>query len=185
MIVMIANLFACASSEMEDKDQKVQVSATIEYDSILAKKYGADDYGMKPYVIAFLERGEANGLTEQEAAELQQAHMENIGKMAEAGKLVLAGPFLDDGPLRGIYIFDVATVEEAEELVGQRGSSLRGDLRITAPVTFGHWHVAPALVDRCPAGIAGFSVCPQDASHFFCSQLIDKHTTRPRPLHRD
>lgn len=112
MIVMIANLFACASSEMEDKDQK----STIEYDSILAKKYGADDYGMKPYVIAFLERGEANGLTEQETAELQQAHMENIGKMAEAGKLVLAGPFLDDGPLRGIYIFDVATVEEAEEL---------------------------------------------------------------------
>jgi uncharacterized protein YciI len=116
MIVMIANLFACASSEMEDKDQKVQISSTIEYDSILAKKYGADDYGMKPYVIAFLERGEANGLTEQETAELQQAHMENIGKMAEAGKLVLAGPFLDDGPLRGIYIFDVATVEEAEEL---------------------------------------------------------------------
>ena len=116
MIVMIANLFACASSEMEDKDQKVQTSSTIEYDSILAKKYGADDYGMKTYVIAFLERGEANGLTEQEAAELQQAHMKNIGKMAEAGKLVLAGPFLDDGPLRGIYIFDVATVEEAEEL---------------------------------------------------------------------
>ena len=42
--------------------------------------------------------------------------MENIGKLAEAGKLVLAGPFFGDGDLRGIYIFDVRSVEEAEKL---------------------------------------------------------------------
>jgi hypothetical protein len=30
------------------------------------------------------------------------------------GKPVLVGPFADDGPLRGIYIFDVPTVAEAE-----------------------------------------------------------------------
>lgn len=137
MIVVIANLFACASSEMEDRDQKLQASATIEYDSILAKQYGADDYGMKPYVIAFLERGEANGLTEQEAAELQQAHMENIGKMAEAGKLVLAGPFLDDGPLRGIYIFDVATVEEAKELTNTDPAIQAGVLKMDLKPWYG------------------------------------------------
>ena len=137
MIVVIANPFACASSEMEDRDQKLQASATIEYDSILAKQYGADDYGMKPYVIAFLERGEANGLTEQEAAELQQAHMENIGKMAEAGKLVLAGPFLDDGPLRGIYIFDVATVEEAKELTNTDPAIQAGVLKMDLKPWYG------------------------------------------------
>jgi uncharacterized protein len=36
--------------------------------------------------------------------------------MAEEGKLILAGPFLDDGDIRGIYIFNVQTVEEAEAL---------------------------------------------------------------------
>jgi hypothetical protein len=36
--------------------------------------------------------------------------------MAEDGDLVLAGPFLDKGELRGIYIFDVPTVEEARQL---------------------------------------------------------------------
>ncbi len=34
--------------------------------------------------------------------------------MAEEGKLVLAGPFYGD--IRGIYIFDVDTIEEAKEL---------------------------------------------------------------------
>ena len=29
---------------------------------------------------------------------------------------MLAGPFLDTGDLRGIYIFDVKTIEEAEAL---------------------------------------------------------------------
>lgn len=42
--------------------------------------------------------------------------MANINRMAEEGKLVTAGPFMDDGELRGIYIFNVATVEEAKAL---------------------------------------------------------------------
>ena len=36
--------------------------------------------------------------------------------MAEAGQLVLAGPFMDTGEIRGIYIFNVRTIEEAELL---------------------------------------------------------------------
>ena len=43
--------------------------------------------------------------------------MKNIGRLADEGKLVLAGPFMDDQDWRGIYIFDVKTVEEAQKLV--------------------------------------------------------------------
>lgn len=42
--------------------------------------------------------------------------MENITRLANEGKLVLAGPFLDNGELRGIYIFNVKSVEEARQL---------------------------------------------------------------------
>ena len=35
---------------------------------------------------------------------------------AELKKLVVAGPFGDDGILRGIFIFKVGTIEEAREL---------------------------------------------------------------------
>jgi uncharacterized protein YciI len=87
-----------------------------EYDSALAAAVGADEYGMHPYVIAYLKKGPNRNQDSAAAAALQQAHLDNIMKMADEGKLVVAGPFLDDGDVRGIYIFDVATIAEAEAL---------------------------------------------------------------------
>ena len=87
-----------------------------EYDEALAKKVGADEYGMKKYVMAFLKRGPNRSQDEETAKKLQKAHLENIVRMAEEGKLVLAGPFLDDFEVRGIYVFNVETIEEAEAL---------------------------------------------------------------------
>jgi uncharacterized protein YciI len=83
------------------------------YDSLLAQQLGADDYGMRMYVMAFLKRGPTKIEDKAERARLQKAHMDNITRLAEEGKLVLAGPFGDTGTVRGIYIFDVQTVEEA------------------------------------------------------------------------
>ncbi len=42
--------------------------------------------------------------------------MANIRRLGEQGKLALAGPFLDDGSVRGIYVFNVETLEEARAL---------------------------------------------------------------------
>ena len=44
---------------------------------------------------------------------MQAAHLQNIERMAEEGKLVLAGPFLDGGALRGMYVFDTPSVDSA------------------------------------------------------------------------
>jgi uncharacterized protein YciI len=86
------------------------------YDADLAKKLGADDYGMKQYVMAFLKAG-PHRLTDSVArAKLQMAHLKNITRLAEEGKLVIAGPFMDDQPIKGIFIFNVTTVEEAKKL---------------------------------------------------------------------
>lgn len=87
------------------------------YDSVLAKRLNADEYGMKKYVVAFLKRGPNRNQDSAAAANLQRAHLENIGRMANEGTLVLAGPFLDNGEIRGIYVFNVETIEEARALI--------------------------------------------------------------------
>lgn len=42
--------------------------------------------------------------------------MKNIGRLADEGKLIVAGPFLDNQEIRGIYIFNVSSIEEAKAL---------------------------------------------------------------------
>jgi uncharacterized protein YciI len=86
------------------------------YDSALAKKVGADDYGMKQYVMAFLRKGPNKVIDSAKRSQLIQGHLKNIGRMAGEGKLVVAGPFLDNTDLAGVYIFNVTTIEEAKAL---------------------------------------------------------------------
>lgn len=93
-----------------------QESRTDVFNEKLAKELHADDYGMKKYVMAFLKKGPNRSLDSITRSKLQRAHLDNIIKLAEDGVLVLAGPFLDDTEIRGIYIFNVETVEEARKL---------------------------------------------------------------------
>lgn len=51
-----------------------------------------------------------------EVERLQEAHMANIRKLGESGKLVVAGPFTDGGQLRGVFVFKVGSLEEAKAL---------------------------------------------------------------------
>jgi len=98
------------------------------YDAALAAKLKADDEGMRTYVMAFLKAGPNRERPSDEAQKLQAAHRANIRRLAAEGKLVLAGPFADNGELRGIYIFDVATVAEAEALTRTDPAILAGQL---------------------------------------------------------
>ncbi|MCB0503120.1 MAG: hypothetical protein KDD32_10570 [Bacteroidetes bacterium] len=107
--------FTCLFLSCEEANNNTSEMNT-KYDKSLAQSVGADDYGMKKYVVAFLKAGPNRERSEEEAIALQKAHLDNIGRLAEEGKLVVAGPFLDEGELRGIYIFNVETMEEAKAL---------------------------------------------------------------------
>lgn len=89
------------------------------YDPELAAKLGADARGMKMYVLCILKTGPKDGeITGDARKEVFAGHFANITRLADEGKLVVAGPFgKNDKAYRGLYIFNVATVEEAEKLV--------------------------------------------------------------------
>lgn len=90
----------------------------IKYDETLAKSLHADEYGMKKYVFCLLKSGTNTTASKEESKKLFEGHMANIGKLAKEGKLSVAGPFMkNDRNYRGIYIFNVETIAEAEALV--------------------------------------------------------------------
>lgn len=113
------------------------------YDAGLAKKLGADEYGMKTYVMAFLKTG-PNRLKDSAAREeLQKAHLKNIMRLADEGKLIVAGPFLDNQDIRGIFIFNVSSVEEAQKLTETDPAVKAGSL----VMELHPWYGSAALVE--------------------------------------
>src|SRR3954462_13937784 len=94
-------------------------AAASNYDAALAKRLGADERGMKMYVLCILKSGPKDAeVAGEERKKIFAGHFANIGRLADEGKLAVAGPFgKNDKAYRGLYIFNVATIEEAEKLV--------------------------------------------------------------------
>lgn len=71
---------------------------------------------MKTYYMVFLKTGPNRTHDSLTTAKIQEAHLAHIDKLAQEGKLDIAGPFLDKGDLRGIFILNVPTLEEAKKI---------------------------------------------------------------------
>lgn len=98
------------------KASKAQSTSTA-YDSTLARKLNADEYGMKKYVMVFLKTGSATDVPKSKSDSAFAGHMQNINRLAESGKLVVAGPFFKNDKYRGIFILNADSIEEGKKLV--------------------------------------------------------------------
>lgn len=83
------------------------------------KKENEKKYEMKTYYLVFLKKGPNRNQDSVTVKKLQEGHMAHLNKMAESGKMDIAGPIAADTDLRGICIYNVATKEEAEKLVNE------------------------------------------------------------------
>lgn len=117
--------------------------ADTKYDAELAKRLGADERGMREYVMCFLKTGPLKVDDAAKRAELMKGHFGMINRLAEEGKLILAGPFSNGGDLRGIYLFDVKTIDEAQKLTETDPSIKEGYFK----VEFIKWYGSAALMD--------------------------------------
>src|SRR5690554_5200899 len=123
----------------------VQLSAQHEnssYDAALADSLGADNYGMKSYVLAILKTGEAKIDDKEKITELFRGHMDNINRLVEENKMVVAGPLgKNENSYRGIFILNVKTLKEATELV-ETDPAIKEDL---LAVDLYEWYGSAAL----------------------------------------
>ncbi len=86
---------------------------------------------MTTYYFALLTRGPNSGTgTAEEREKIQAAHMANIERLHVAGKLLVAGPFMDNGAWRGLFIFKCASLEEARALVASDPAVQAGRLAV-------------------------------------------------------
>lgn len=110
-VVVFAGVFAFA--------QTSEKPGNPNFDAELAKKLGADQYGMKNYVLVILKTGPKDAdFKGKERDAIFAGHLANIRKLGEMGKLAVAGPFgKNDKAFRGLFIFNVATIEAAQKLV--------------------------------------------------------------------
>lgn len=88
------------------------------YNKSLADSLGADEYGMKKYVLVILKSGTNKTEDKKVIENAFRGHMENIGRLVESKKLIVAGPLVkNEKSYRGIFILNVQTLEEANELL--------------------------------------------------------------------
>ena len=99
------------------------------FDAELAKKTGADEYGMRRYVLVILKTGPTRVPDGEERKAMFAGHMANIQRLAKEGKLAIAGPFMDKGgDWRGLFVFAVEDIEQAKALVATDPVIIKGEM---------------------------------------------------------
>ena len=92
---------------------------------------GDTTYVMKQYFMGFLMKVEDKPeLDSAKVMEIQQAHQDYMSQNAKDGLLLIAGPFGDNGDMRGVVIYDVATKEEALDIINNDPAVKAGRLAI-------------------------------------------------------
>jgi len=98
------------------------------YDATLAASLGADEHGMRQFVLVILKTG-PNRMTDAEGRKKMFAgHFANMERLAAEKKLVLAGPLDGKEGRRGIFMFATPEIEEARTLVATDPVIVQGEM---------------------------------------------------------
>ena len=117
VLLFVIPAYSSSGQAVRDGEMSAKTDSTHAnpaYDATLAEMLGADAYGMKSYVLVILKTGSTVTTDDAFVASCFRGHLDNINRLEKEGKLVVAGPLAtNEQQYRGIFIFDVATIEEA------------------------------------------------------------------------
>lgn len=141
--LLLAICLSAATLAVAAQDKK----AKVPYDEALAKKLGADDYGMKMYIIVILKSGTNTTETKAKTDSLFAGHMANMDKMVALNKLVVAGPMgKNDKNYRGIFILNTKSMDEAKQLL-ENDPAIKA--KVLEPELY-NWYGSAALSEYLP-----------------------------------
>lgn len=121
--------------------------------AICGAAWSQDESGQKHYFFVLLMRPSNPPQLNKEAGErLQEEHMNNIRKLASERKLLVAGPFMDDTSLRGIFVLHAVSADEAQEWSNGDPAVHAG--RLAAEV-HGPWLLPDGALHEVPADTKG------------------------------
>jgi uncharacterized protein YciI len=105
-----------------------QPVAPASYDQELAGRLGADEYGMRSYVLVVLKTGPNKMPPGPERDEMFRGHFANIKRLSDEGKLVLAGPFDGVDGWRGLFVFAARDIDEAKKFAETDPVLVKGEM---------------------------------------------------------
>jgi len=105
----------------------VQAAASV-YDDALAKSVGADERGMRQYVLVILKSGSTKVAAGPERDEMFKGHFANMNRLAAEGLLAIAGPLDGVDGWRGLFILAVDNVDAAQKIVATDPVIVKGEM---------------------------------------------------------
>lgn len=125
---LIGTFGVLSLSLMPAAAQGEPAAPTVKYDAELATSLGADERGMRSYVLVVLKTG-PNKMAEGPARKkMFEGHFANIQRLATEKKLVLAGPFDGVDGWRGMFVFATPDIEQAKTLVATDPVIVNGEM---------------------------------------------------------
>ena len=127
LVLLLATTVAAPASGKAAPPPAAAAAST--YDAKLAKRVGADERGMRKFVLVILKTGPTKVPEGEQRKAMFAGHFANMEKLASQGKLVAAGPFgKNDEGWRGLFLLAVETTEEARALTATDPVVVNGEM---------------------------------------------------------
>lgn len=133
----------CSLTLLTSTELTAQEQAQPKFDAATAQRLGADQRGMRQYVLVLLKTGPNKVPAGKEREEMFAGHFANMKKLAAEGKLALAGPFDGVDGWRGLFVFAVKDIDEAKQLTATDPVIIKGEM----VAEYHKWYGSAAVMD--------------------------------------